>query len=107
MNRLSFARFRQSTPLHFLLALTAVAGGCATNSCQVGKIAPRTGDEIVACGQFFHTGTPVVLWIDPGGYDAYRVERRFAPFDQSDFQDSLPSLSSPRTPNRYSARRNG
>jgi N-acetyl-anhydromuramyl-L-alanine amidase AmpD len=37
----------------------------------------RAGDEIVVCGQLFHTGTPVVLWTDPGGYDAYRVENRF------------------------------
>ncbi len=39
----------------------------------------RTGDEIVVCGQLFHTGgAPVVLWTDPGGYDAYRVTNRFA-----------------------------
>jgi N-acetyl-anhydromuramyl-L-alanine amidase AmpD len=31
----------------------------------------RKGDEIVVCGQKFHTGTPVVLWTDPGGYNAY------------------------------------
>ena len=44
---------------------------------QPGQPEPRTGDEIVAAGQFFHTGTRVVLWIDPGGYDAYRVQPRF------------------------------
>ena len=38
---------------------------------------PRTGDEIVAAGQFFHTGTRVVLWLDPNGYDAYRIFPRF------------------------------
>jgi N-acetyl-anhydromuramyl-L-alanine amidase AmpD len=43
----------------------------------------RTGDEIVIAGHFFHTGAPVVLWIDPGGYDAYRTEKRFAPYDQA------------------------
>ena len=31
----------------------------------------RRGDEIVVCGQRFHTGTPVVLWTDPGGYNGY------------------------------------
>jgi N-acetylmuramoyl-L-alanine amidase len=31
--------------------------------------AARTGDEIVVCGQRFHTGAPVVLWTDKGGYD--------------------------------------
>lgn len=29
----------------------------------------RVGDEIVIAGQMFHTGTPVVLWTDPNGYD--------------------------------------
>ena len=43
----------------------------------------RTGDEIVVCGRLFHTGTPVVLWTDPGGYDAYRTEKRFAPIEKS------------------------
>ena len=49
---------------------------CGCTTARVGKMERRTGDEIVAAGQFFHTGTPVVLWLDPGGYDAYRVERR-------------------------------
>lgn len=31
--------------------------------------AARPGDEIVVCGQRFHTGAPVVLWTDKGGYD--------------------------------------
>jgi N-acetylmuramoyl-L-alanine amidase len=47
-----------------------------------GKIAERlerNGDEIMVCGQLYHTTTRVVLWTDPGGYDAYRVEPRFAP----------------------------
>ena len=34
----------------------------------------KDGDEIVAAGQFFHTGAPVVLWTDADGYDA-SVER--------------------------------
>jgi len=60
-----------------LLALIAVAG--CTHADKPGASLPRRGDEIVACGQFFHTGTPVVLWMDPGGYDAYRIEKRFGP----------------------------
>ncbi len=44
---------------------------------KVGERVDRRGDEIVVCGQLFHTTTPVVLWTDPGGYDAYRVEPRF------------------------------
>jgi len=31
----------------------------------------RSGDEIVVGGRMVHTGTRVVLWSDPGGYNAY------------------------------------
>src|SRR5215208_5850528 len=48
----------------------------------------RSGDEIIVCGQYFHTGAPVVLWTDPGGYDAYRTERRFAPWAVASFEAS-------------------
>lgn len=44
-----------------------------------GEPLDRLGDEIVVCGQLVHTGAPVVLWMDPGGYDAYRAECRFTP----------------------------
>jgi N-acetyl-anhydromuramyl-L-alanine amidase AmpD len=92
-------------PAVFLaLAVTSVLfSGCVSH--QPGAHERRRGDEIVVAGQFFHTGTPVVLWMDPGGYDAYRVERRFAPFDVSSFDTSRESLDSPRTPNRYDIRR--
>jgi N-acetylmuramoyl-L-alanine amidase len=65
----------------------------------------RTGDEIVIAGRYFHTGAPVVLWTDAGGYDAYRTEKRFVPFDQSEWKpgpDGKPA--SPESPNRYSMR---
>ncbi len=48
---------------------------------KVGEKLARRGDEIVVCGQLYHTTTKVVLWTDPGGFDAYRVEPRFAPLD--------------------------
>jgi N-acetylmuramoyl-L-alanine amidase len=38
--------------------------------------AETVGDEIVICGQLFHTGAPVILWSDPGGYDAYDTRIR-------------------------------
>lgn len=77
-----------ATALIFLLAIY----GCATsykecassnNAGQAkasypGQPAPRQDDEIVAAGQFFHTGAPVVLWFAPNGYDAYRQARWFA-----------------------------
>ncbi len=37
------------------------------------------GDEIVVAGQRFHTGTRVVTWMDPGGYDAYRGAKPMRP----------------------------
>lgn len=75
--------------------------GC---SGEPGEPLPRVGDEIVVCGQLFHTGTPVVTWMDPGGYDAYRVERRFAPLEESDWDQIKDQLSEP---NRYNLRRKG
>lgn len=45
---------------------------------SLGTPLRRRGDEVVACGAMFHTGSPVVLWMDPGGYDAYRLEPRFS-----------------------------
>jgi N-acetyl-anhydromuramyl-L-alanine amidase AmpD len=42
--------------------------------------------------------------MDPGGYDAYRVQRRFVPYDQSDYETSRPHLDPPQTPNRYDTR---
>lgn len=55
-----------------LLCLCRISSAAAPGSAE-----PRTGDEIVVCGQLFHTGTKVVLWIDSGGYDAYRLEPRY------------------------------
>jgi len=69
--------------------------------------APRRGDEMVVAGQFVHTGTRVVLWMDPGGYDAYRVERRFSPLDRADWEHSREDQKELTSPNRYNLRRNG
>ena len=82
-----------------LFAVLCLVGGCTTYPGDPAP--PRVGDEIVVAGEFFHTGTPVVLWIDKGGYDAYRVEKRFAPRGQhnwSAFKDHFD------TPNRYGTR---
>jgi N-acetylmuramoyl-L-alanine amidase len=86
-----------------ILTVTLLGGGCASVP-QPGQPAPRTGDEIVAAGKFFHTGTPVVLWMDPGGYDAYRVQRRFGPYDQSSWAISHTNNPYLTTPNRYGLR---
>lgn len=88
--------------------LTAVAAftGCKT-APRPGALTRRWGDEIVVAGQLVHSGTPVVLWLDPGGYDAYRVERRFSPLDKSDWEHSKQEVSELTSPNRYNLRRSG
>jgi len=92
------------------LAITALA--CATllffSSCRTvpGTAAQRRGDEIIVAGQLFHTGTPVVTWMDAGGYDAYRVERRFSPYAESSYEQTIAAAKDITAPNRYSARTN-
>jgi N-acetylmuramoyl-L-alanine amidase len=61
------------------IAALACSEGCSAPRGRPGDPAPRTGDEMSAAGELFHTGTRVVLWNDPGGYDAYRHHRRFEP----------------------------
>ena len=89
-----------------LLAAAAASSGCRT-APRPGALAPRRGDEIVVAGQFVHTGTRVVLWLDPGGYDAYRVERRFSPIEESDWEHSHEKVKDLRVPNRYNPRNRG
>jgi len=121
---LSFAHWSFEFVSDFLQAL-AIGSGCAGlrtsislfglvllfAGCKLppgpGAIAPRRGDEIVVAGQFVHTGTRVVLWMDPGGYDAYRVERRFSPLATSGWEQSREEVKELDSPNRYSLRRNG
>lgn len=93
-------------PLLGLLLGTVGLTGCKSLPPRVGSLAPRTGDEIVVAGQFVHTGTRVVLWTDPGGYDAYRVERRFAPLAESDWKTSSEKVEGLNSPNRYNQRTN-
>lgn len=65
-------------PLAAALLLIAAPAALAFADEPRPKSPPgRKGDEIIACGQFIHTGAPVVTWIDPGGYDAYATDRRF------------------------------
>jgi len=88
----------------FLVVTATFLTGCAS-FIRPGTIAPRAGDEIMVAGQLVHTGTRVVLWTDPGGYDAYRVERRFAPFDKSSWETSHVAVAELTSPNRYGMRR--
>jgi N-acetylmuramoyl-L-alanine amidase len=66
--KMSFPEFR-----FVLLILLSASLSHAAPFGQPGQPATsenRTGDEIIICGQYFHTGTAVVLWSDPGGYQA-------------------------------------
>src|SRR5437016_5420734 len=96
-----------------LVVLTcALAIGCQSgaksapkaDSANVGVPLARSGDEIIVCGQYFHTGTPVVLWTDPGGYDAYRVHRRFVPYERSNWHATTQETKEIQFPNRYNTR---
>ncbi len=85
-------------------AMAVLAIGCASPQMRYGapgEPQPRAGDEIMVAGQLFHTGAPVVLWFDEGGYDAYRAHRHFEP---DEWAPSNPVSDSPvRFGNRTTA----
>ena len=82
--------------------IVLIATGCA--SIKPGQPLARRGDEIIVAGHLFHTGTPVVLWLDPGGYDAYRVERHFAAPEVADWATTHKQVPGIESPNRYGDR---
>ncbi|MGQ0627858.1 MAG: N-acetylmuramoyl-L-alanine amidase [Phycisphaerales bacterium] len=90
-----------------LLTWGLAPSGCAMTARSMEPAFSRAGDEIVVCGQYFHTGTPVVLWTDPGGYDAYRVERRFGAIERAPWEAIIKDGRGPGTPNRYGTRTTG
>lgn len=50
--------------------LTGLTGNAQTATpVPSSQTATPSGDEIIVCGERFHTGTPIVLWTDAGGYD--------------------------------------
>jgi N-acetyl-anhydromuramyl-L-alanine amidase AmpD len=106
---LSRAILKRSNRRTFLVLALVVSSSLNSffPKARAAAFAPRAGDEIVVAGQFVHTGTPVVLWLDPGGYDAYRVERRFSPLQKSDWDSTKAEIAGFGTPNRYSPRRDG
>lgn len=86
------------------VCLLAAASGCAAPRPRPGDELLRRCDEIVVCGRLFHTGTRVVLWTDPGGFDAYRVHRRFT--NRDEIAPSRPAAGCD-TPHRYTPLRGG
>jgi N-acetyl-anhydromuramyl-L-alanine amidase AmpD len=65
--------------LALALAGLGVSAGVARERFRrdPGELLERDGDEIVVAGRLFHTGTRVVTWLDPGGYDATRPDCAF------------------------------
>src|ERR1700678_2261681 len=93
---------------NWLLLLVVMSGVAVADEprVKIGEKLPRQGDEIMVCGQLYHTTTRVVLWTDPGGFDAYRVDRRFAPFAESGWKATQASGKVPdlNDPSRYGMR---
>lgn len=86
-----------------IVLMLVLLSGC---QARPGSELRRRGDEIVVCGRLFHTGAPVVLWSDPGGYDAYRTEKRFVPWERAAWTPPAPEKKAdgPGTPNRSGIR---
>ncbi|MEO0588021.1 MAG: N-acetylmuramoyl-L-alanine amidase [Planctomycetota bacterium] len=102
-----FASSRSSEGLSLLRGLCVAALCLAGVGCQLnpGVEHERYGDEILVAGKLIRTGTPVVLWIDSEGYDAYRTNLRFKPYEDAAFEDNVENMSSWASPNRYSLRK--
>jgi N-acetyl-anhydromuramyl-L-alanine amidase AmpD len=92
-------------------SMTVVVTSCTSTPSKalprIGTISPRVGDEIVVAGQFVHTGTPVVLWMDPGGYDAYRVAHPVIPMIEAGGANQLGTNTPAGSGSRYDQRRVG
>lgn len=89
----------------FLTSLLLLASACAHSRHTAGELAyARAGDEIVVAGQLFHTGAPVVLWSDPGGYDHSRIEKRFGPIEKSGWSATQKDGRGPTDPARFGTR---
>lgn len=102
----------------FVVAIACFVMMADTAFCQSANpslgFQKRHGDEIVVCGQLFRIGTPVKLWMDEGGYDAYRNERRFSSFDTRTWDKTVEEMKAGKLdfitkpqeyhPERYSMR---
>ncbi|MCP3914861.1 MAG: N-acetylmuramoyl-L-alanine amidase [bacterium] len=63
----------------FVLVLASCASKGISNQ-ELSDLHPaEVGNQIVVCGKRYSTGAPVVLWTDPGGYDATTTELFFDP----------------------------
>ena len=105
--RSSIFDFRFSIAVTLAVLMAWIGLGCSSKTqtrAKVGQKIERRGDEIMVAGQLFHTGAPVILWTDPGGYDAYRTERRFSPLDKASYAATTREVKDINSPNRYGLR---
>jgi len=99
------------------MAAMVLGGLLVLSGCKTGKVEQpaaglqkRFGDEIVVAGQFYRTGAPVVTWMDQGGFDGYRVDRRFVKFEESSWEATTRAIAAgksdldPDSPARYNMR---
>lgn len=54
------------------LCIIVVLTGCQATDAKLQLESNGAGDEIIVAGNRFHTGTRVILWIEPAGYDGYK-----------------------------------
>jgi N-acetyl-anhydromuramyl-L-alanine amidase AmpD len=88
-----------------LLALAIACAGlpsCGRRQAPTPPVPFDPGTEIVVCGERFDVGTPVVLWTDPIGFDAYSERCRFSDRVLPGEADSKPDESA--SPLRYGKR---
>ena len=73
------SRIRRSLTIATGLFFASIIGTASGEEpAEVAAEVPApVGDEMIVCGQRFKVGAPVVTWKDPGGYDAYSLDRRF------------------------------
>src|ERR1700678_1352743 len=92
---------------NWLLLLVVMSGVAVADEprVKIGEKLTRRGDEIMVCGQLYHTTTRVVLWTDPGGYDAYRVEPGAAGVPR--VEQTPAATAEPRRATRFGLRRKG
>jgi N-acetyl-anhydromuramyl-L-alanine amidase AmpD len=91
-------------PARLTLLLLTLLFLPACSTPRAGTPHPRRGDEIMIAGQLFHTnGARVKLWFDQGGYDAYRIERRFAKWPEANWEATQKSGKLPQ-PERFGLR---
>ena len=71
---------RLKSPAPWLLAAALAVPALAPADEPKSSPLPlaQRGDSIVACGQKIAIGTPVILWTDPGGFDASKLPAKDA-----------------------------